>query len=284
MIDCKIECFTIHYNNEFNYSISFFLCCGAYMVKNYSLSAYFLTLFMMSSSFYVKTRPYVRPGASFCDTVLLMGAIQYPHLVDNVPMVRVYCGGNQIACDTNNETKKLTFSIPFKGLQSEFHILVAENIDWVMEEGLVKYLKVPSRIPYKLFLLQRVKDDSSREILPEAHSLLKTEKSKIHYCWSIKQDRLPETGRIPDDAIIVYEDPEYIAGLEGQAAGQNGASAYELPKLVMRTDLLEHVGSEKELHEHATKLLLSSLDYDAIHARVSQEVNHKAKTIVALTT
>jgi len=256
------------------------------MVKNCLISTYFLTFIaycaLFSSTIY--SRSFVGPAGSFYDTILLMGAIQYPHAVNKIPMVRVYCGGNQISCEANDENKKLTFTIPIHRYQTEFYVLVAENIDWVMEEGLVKYLKVPAHEPYKLYTLERIKDDSSREILVEAHLTTRIEQYKVSYRWSIKEVQLQENGRIPDDAIIVYDDPDHYSALKEKMAGSEGATAFELPELEKRADLLEVVGSEKELHEHATKLLLSSLDYDTIHARVPQAVNHKAKTIVALTT
>jgi len=215
------------------------------------------------------------------DKVLLMGAIQYPLELDKIPMLRIYCGGNKIKCETNNDNKKLTFAFTEYRQQSQFYILITEQIEFVTENNVVLYLKVPSDASYKLYALDRIRTDiQSKDKGPDNIS--------ASYRWIIKEEmQLAGNGRIPDNAIIICTDPAHVAELTGDLAGSDKATAYELPKLIMRSDLLQIVGSEEKLHEHADMLRLAAIDSDTIHSwrqNIQSTVNRKAKTIVALTT
>ena len=250
------------------------------MMKNRQVLCTIIRFGIIFYSFFISYSAYSILGpVTLYNKILLMGAIQYPHVIEKVPIVRVYCSGNRIQC-VGDENKKLTFSIPVSRFQSDFYLLITETIEFVTEENVVLYLKVPSNTPYKLYTLQRV-PELSRDVDTSNGS----DRSKTVYRWNIKENmQLTENGKIPDNAIIVCTDPEHIYGLEGDFAGSDESAVFELPKLIIRYDLLSFVGSEHELHEISNRLLLSSLDYDAIHAAVPQEINHKAKTVVALAT
>lgn len=251
------------------------------MMKNRQVLCTIIRSGIIFYSFFLSCFAYsiLGPGALY-NKILLIGAIQYPHVIEKVPIVRVYCSGNRIQC-VGDENKKLTFSIPVSRFQSGFYLLITETIEFVTEDNVVLYLKVPSNTPYKLYTLQRVS-----ELSKDADtSNIGSDRSKTVYRWNVKENmQLTEDGKIPDNAIIVCTDPDHIYGLEGEFAGSEESAVFELPKLIIRYDLLSFVGSEHELHEISNRLLLSSLDYDAIHAAVPQEINHKAKTVVALAT
>jgi len=241
----------------------------------FSIIACFVTEFSFS-------HPLIGPTGVFSNRILMMGAIHYPHTIEKIPMLRGYCCGNRIKFEA--QEYELAFSISGQRYQSNFYLLITEIIDFVTEERVILYLKVPTGALYKLYTLNRVKTEASKDSL-ESGSVLRPEAQKNIYRWDIKENiSLPENGRIPDNAIIICTAPDHIAGLEGELAGSEEAAAFELPKIVIREDLLDVIGSESELHEFSNRLLLSSLDYDAIHAVLPQEINHKAKTIVALTT
>ena len=223
------------------------------------------------------------PTGSGPGSVLLMGAIQYPQLIEKVPMIRIYRGGNKIKSEAHQEAKKLNFSISESRYQTKFYVLISEKIDFVTEKGVVLYLKVPLLSPYKLYELELVKSDILPDIVADSPGV--KHEPKVAYRWEIREGmQLDENGKIPDDAIIVYQNPAHISGLDGDYAGEVDAAAYDLPKIVMRSDLLDIVGSEKELHDLSNKQLLSAIDYDPLHTSITQEISHKAKTIVALTT
>ncbi|TET05931.1 hypothetical protein E3J79_04025 [Candidatus Dependentiae bacterium] len=229
---------------------------------------------------------------SFCKTpnyfnkVLLMGSIQYPHTIAKVPTIRIYCGGNKIKPEINDENKKLTFALPIYRYQTSFYLLFTETIDFETEENVVLYLKIPKNTLYKLYTVEQTKiSQTPTEKNNEISATDKTEQQKSHYNWLIKENMLlKDNGRIPDNALIICVNPTYITGLEEEGVIIEGTSALELPKIIIRNDLLELVGSEETIHELSTKLLLSLLDCDAIHASIPQEINHRTQTIVALAT
>jgi len=222
------------------------------------------------------------PTGSGASSVLLMGSIQYPQIIEKVPTIRIYRGGNKIKSEVNDEGKKLNFSIFASSYQTKFYVLLSEKIDFVTEKGVVLYLKVPSMSPYKLYELELVKSDVFSDVATDTQGI--KHESKVVYRWEIREEMLPGNGKIPDDAVIVYQNPAHISGLDGDYAGEVGAAAYDLPKIVIRSDLLDIVGSEKELHDLSDKQLLSAIDFDPLHTAITQEISHKAKTIVALTT
>lgn len=219
--------------------------------------------------------------------VLLMGSIQYPMELEKIPMLRIYCGGNKIKCETNDDNKKLTFAFTESQRQSQFYILITEQIEFVTENNVVLYLKVPAAAPYKLYRLERIKDNfqkQEKDMRPYSYNKLKD--MPTTYRWIIEEIQLADKGKIPDNAIIICDEPSHLAMLSGDFAGSDQETAYELPKIVMRSDLLRFVGSEKKLHEQADRLRLAAIDSDTIHSwrqNIKSTVNQKAKSIVALT-
>jgi len=250
----------------------------------YITSIYFIiiTYFFLFVNNKIDAIPLIASGSG-PGSVLFMGAVQYPQLIEKIPMIRIYRGGNKIKSEIHEEGKKLNFSISESRYQTKFYILVSEKIDFVTDKGVVLYLKVPTLAPYKLYELELVKSDVLPDLLQDAQGF--KHEPKVIYRWEIREGMmLSENGRIPDDAIIIYQNPAHISRVEGDYAGEVGAAAYDLPRIVMRSDLLDIVGSEKELHELSNKQLLSAIDFDPLHASITQEITHKAKTIVALTT
>ncbi len=215
------------------------------------------------------------------EKVLVMGSIQYPMEIEKIPLLRIYCGGNKIKCETSHDNKKLTFAFNEYRGQSEYYILVAEQIEFITENNVVLYLKIPMQIPYKLYVVKRIPSEIQKKNPAGLNEL------DIAYQWDIQEVRLTEERRIPDNAIIICDNPHHIAEVLGGVAGSEKSTAYELPKVVMRSDLLQIVGSEKKLHEYADMLRLAAIDSDTIHSwrhSIKSSVNKKAKTIVALTT
>ena len=262
------------------------------MCKKQNIFYYFIAfgiLFCASSASLSKNVPsysmsFVDPRHTIYEKNLLMGTIQYPHEVERVPMVRIYCGGNKIKCEANDENKKLTFSVPSTRYQVILYLLITEAIEFETENNVVLCLKVPATVPYKLYVLERRK--TALQANDEDICSCKMEQKSV-YRWVVTEAPLEDGGKIPDNALIICANPDHIGCLEGEIAGADGSSAYELPKIVMRTDLLSFIGSEDKLHELSDKLLLSSLNWDTIHASVQPEINlpkKTATTIVALTT
>jgi len=220
--------------------------------------------------------------ASHASQSLFIGTIQFPATLKSVPGIRIYYSGHKITCDTNDETRQLIFSIPKMEEHKKFFLLITERIQFETEENTVKFLKTTSGMPYKLYTFELVK----REIIPnddpeQDGKHLHTPEPKTTYIWQIEETYLDDiTSKIPDNAIIVCYTPDYIERLEG-------GSAVELPRIIVKENLLEIAGSEKNIHDSATRLLLSVIDYDTLHRKIEQAVKNDLrhnKTIIACKT
>lgn len=189
---------------------------------------------------------------------LFMGSIKFPEAIITIPNLRIYYKGQIITCESNNETKNLAFSIAEESKIVSFYLLITEKITYASEKNTIKYLKAIQ--PYKIYKLTLDNENDTET-------------------WAI-ESIAPNLydNKIPDNTIIVCCNPEYIDTIKG-------GTTIMLPDIIIRNDILQLVGSEKQLHEHLNELLLASLDYDTIHARIQQEIkpNYQQKTIVALT-
>jgi len=248
------------------------------MKKNKSFFGYFhlfFNLIFLISSVHSAAFAYQSLKRTPNPTGLFMGSIQYPHQLKNIPTIRIYQGGNKIKVELNKENKKLSYSIPGHRYYPTMHILIAQDIEWIVKEGVIQHLKVAKNAPYKLYEISLTKELTQKE---------NEEEPINHYYWTINSIPLVENGKIPDNAIRVYMDPSHVSSIEGTIAGNEKSSVFELPKIIIEPNIIELVGSETELHNLADKWLLSSIDFDAIHVPIPQEMTQKAKTIITLTT
>lgn len=204
----------------------------------------------------------IMPHYLFASKMLFMGTIQFPHMLESIPDVRIYCAGNKIKCENQQESRRISFGIADERHRSVFHLLITNKINVESEENTVKYLKSPTS--YKLYRLQLTQKEGFGE--------------DPQYCWDIRELQLGKNKRLPDDTIIVFYNPAYVDKLKG-------GNAIELPTIHIKSNILDLVGSEKKLHEVSNEMLLASLDYEPIHARIKQELqtNYQQKTILAVT-
>lgn len=188
---------------------------------------------------------------------LMVGSIQFPKAVQCLEGIRIWCGGKKIKSETDTEGKKVTFSLTTNKYQNYFYMLITEHPGSQMaEDNTIQYLKSHPHHAYKFYSLELLADAT----------------------WRIKELKTSlETGRIPDDTIIVYYNPDYIEKV-------NGGNQIELPKIFLKNDIIALAGSEDRLHDQSIELLLSSLDFDTLHDTIKQTVKQdiSLKTIVAL--
>lgn len=211
---------------------------------------------------------------------LFMGTIQFPSALKKVPLVRVYCGGNRITSQNLDSAKQATFTVPFEERRrTTFSLLITQTIKFQPEEGTntIQYLKIDPEQDYKFYVLELIKTEQPKHIASDdffnAEHMAKLNQShpnnQFTYEWKIIEHTLLN-GRIPDDTIIVCYNPDYIENL-------SGGNAVELPHIYIKDNVLNLAGSEAQLHDASAALLLSSLDTDAIHASIHQEVKHESQ-------
>jgi len=238
---------------------------------------------LVSLIFVFLTIWYAHPVSSYTKSVFI-GSIQFPHTLQSVPAVRVFCGGNKISTEKNDVSKRITFTIPEDKRRTQFPLIITENVQFEVEEdsNTIKCLKIPGKQKYKFYMLELLKVEKPSN--PESEkpmrvSHLYNPATSYTYEWLIHEEKGPLTdGRIPDDSIVVYYKPAYIQELKG-------GNAFELPRIIIKKDIVQLAGSEEKLHDTSKSLILSSLDLNAIHANILPEVTQESRrTVITLVT
>jgi hypothetical protein len=164
----------------------------------------------------------------------------------------------------------MSFAIPGDRQRFYFDIIVTPKIGYKVHElNTIKYLTIPQEQAYKWYRILLVK-----KAIVENN---KGQSTQSPYGWEIHKlffghgsDR-----RIPDDAIIICYNPDFVEDLKG-------GNAIDLPSVIIKSNLVDLVGSEHTLHEKSIELLLSSLDFNALHSTIEQELHHGQKTVLAM--
>lgn len=188
---------------------------------------------------------------------LMLGTIQFPSSIPNVPSIRIYCGGQIVPCTIDHDNKTVSFNVPKYAQQFHFSLLVAEKISFghsnskyqSPENNIPSYIKLENGQPYKLYSLL---------LVPEINQ--ENSDTRLRYTWRIKQEALSDGDlKVPDDAIIVCYNPDWIQSVKG-------ANPFELPTVEITHNLLQLCGGEKSFSEKSTKIMLAALDSDTMHA------------------
>lgn len=202
---------------------------------------------------------------------LFIGSIQFPSTINLVPSIRVYYAGGKIICETDDNSKKVIYSIPEFKQRTFFYLLISHDVEFCSHENTVPFLKLKNNCPHKFYALQRIPVESKKR--------KRGETAQPEFTWIVKELnlQLPD-GRIPDETIIVRYNPEYVETIEG-------GNAIEFPKIIIKKDILKLVGSENKLHDISNNWLLAAMNTDTIHEATQSEfvANPQAKTVLAMT-
>lgn len=203
-------------------------------------------------------------------TMLALGRVQFPSTIQRLPSLRMYYSGSIIDCEPDADGKYLSFALPKSPTQRKFYLLVAEAISFELVKSLqpdfpintAEYCKVERNAPYRLFELELVEEKAEEKDQKQA--------SKTHaastFSWHVNEHMLiHEDQRIPDMTIIMLYNPNFVDTLKG-------GTAFELPTIHLKKNLIELAGSEKKLHELSDALLINSLDSDALHNTIEKHV------------
>ncbi len=168
------------------------------------------------------------------------------HLCVGDPNVRIYYAGQRINGETDDDAKKVIFSIPEIKEKSFFYLLMSSDLEFGSHENTVPYLRLKKGASYKFFALQRVAYEPA---------VKKRNSRPIEYGWFIQElSQALVDGKIPDETIIVRYNPEYIQSF-------SGGSMIELPKIIIKPDILTLVGSEEKLHALSNKWFFICIKY-----------------------
>lgn len=186
----------------------------------------------------------------FTNKTYFSGSIAFPKVLKNIPNIRIYCGGNTLTCTYKDNT--IHFEFQESSYRTHFYLVITPPSYFfeMIESNVVNYQKIRSGQPYKFYEVTQDREQKK---------------------WSVKQLVIPsDTGRIPDQAIIICYDPEYIDTLKG-------GDSLQLPTIYIKDDILDLAGSEEKLHEQSIKYVLASLRLDPFHATAQTIENRTLK-------
>jgi hypothetical protein len=219
---------------------------------------------------------------------IIEGSIQFPSFIQKVPMVRIYCAGRKIPyqyCDIDSINNHFKYQIPKSQYQRTFTLLITEpqNLEFVPITGDVISLSYHNTIDhirlnkealihnaYHYYSL-KIQDDLPTNNADEYAALMRISQGtqKLEQKWYVSEQKLTtHNGIIPDETIIICYPAHCIAHVSGDVITQ-------LPTIYLKQDMLKLVGSEIQLKEFSDKIVLASLDLDALHAPLRQENNIK---------
>lgn len=196
---------------------------------------------------------------------LFVEKVVFPPSLEAIPPIRAFYAGRKISGEI--EGNNVTFSFP-ELRRNFFYLLISHDLEFCSPNA-VTALRLKRNARYKLYALE----------LAGVENKKRTKTPHFSYTWNVKELLFPLVeNRIPDDTVIVWYNPDFIQGLEG-------GNLIELPKIIIRPDILTFVGSEERLHRLSNAFLLSALNFDSIHDTISHEVAQTAspKTVLALT-
>ena len=121
--------------------------------------------------------------------------------------------------------------------------------------------------------MQLVRAPKKKYLIPSMQKENQKKEKKQTDRWIITKKTLPKNRRIPDDAIIVLLNAEYVEKLQAD----NG---FEFPKIIIKKDILKITGSEKALQDKAIELLLTSIDYNPLHVTSKTHTKQDQQNII----
>lgn len=194
---------------------------------------------------------------------LMLGTIQFPKTVKTVPNVRLYYSGKIVSGKVDKSDKSISFSIPkYSQNQMRYTLVVTEELEFATPKGtesvnnIVEGIRIPHGNNYKMYtllLVPRFSDEPGTQ--------------QPNYHWRVLPDQV-RLNKIPDDALIVILDPNWIDTVEGE-------NSFELPTIKLKPNIVELSGSSENFYDKSAQLLLTALDSDTIHGSVHSDENIK---------
>jgi hypothetical protein len=216
---------------------------------------------------------------TFCYEIIT-GVIECPAAIKNPPAFPIYTCGKKLNSQQYEINKNIiNFLIPLNSKDQMIYIVITKEVQFERanavaddtSQNTIIYLKVPLNQTYKAYQMI-LADDAQRET--DSSTKNKKQNNKK---WFIQQVALPATHRIPDTAIIICCDPDWIEGVAG-------GNSFALPTITLKSNMLDGMDIE-QFNDQSTELILGSIDLNTIHSSHKQTVKMARNiTLVAPTT
>lgn len=188
--------------------------------------------------------------------------------------ISVYHCGKTIATQKHtNGLPKITYEIPKSNEETVFYMLICPTapnyslkkpLHSEEQQNTIEYLKIDPKTPYLLYCFTLEHNSSA-------------ENQQSAYRWQITEETLPETGQIPDSAIIVIYFPSFIKSVKG-------GNHLEFPTVLIDNSTKDMFGSDEEFEDASIKLQLSSLDLNALHAPTRRKIRADDRRLLIMDT
>lgn len=207
------------------------------------------------------------------DKNVFVGSIIFPKTIKNLPQISLYRRGIKIKTENEDSNNKIQFTISEDKAYRKFYLLITKSIMPNIDDNTVKCLKIDPKQSYKLYEFT-IYTNQELTINP----INNLQETREIYSWNVQNIKLNSLGIIPDDTLIMIFNPNYIDSIEP-------GNSLELPKIIIKKNILELAGSEKNLSNETNELLLSCLDLNIIHTTPTSEIkkaDNNKKLIVAM--
>lgn len=208
-------------------------------------------------------------GQSLYSQSLLGGSLQFAKNATLNDINIYHCGKTVSTQKHALSIPKITYEIPKHNDQTIFYVLISPTAPqyslktFPQQEGqqnTIEYLKVDNKNPYLLYKLE-----------------LNQHSDPLSPCWTITEETLPETGQIPDCAIIITYFPSFVKAI-------SGGNQLELPTIFIDNSSIELFGSEEDFAEALITLQLSSLDLNALHTPAKRKIKSENRRLLIMDT
>ena len=162
--------------------------------------------------------------------------------------------------------------IPESNKVSTFSVIITPEVTHEAEGNNIRYLRRKEAMPFAWY-------DLTLRIQPQEED---SEKVTI---WDIKKlDPHEAPLQIPEHAIIIYYNPDFIEKLEDMTRAEtckeidlHASRIIALPAIVIRPDI-----DEEELNHACVEALLASLEPRTLHQKSSVTTKREQRTIISL--
>jgi hypothetical protein len=199
---------------------------------------------------------------AFIDRTIYFGSIQFPTTLERIPGIRIWHEGKILPVELDHGLAKLSFEVAVERGRASFYLVVTDGITIEAQDNTIRYFRISPGASYKIYFIERVR--------------LQVE-GTLSYRWIVHEVHIPLV-RLPDDALIVYCPAHYVQEVVAST------SSLELPKIVIKPDLIEQLGSPLALYDAFIKVQLQAINFDAMHDTIVKRVKVDAspKTIIAM--
>lgn len=194
----------------------------------------------------------------FTDQAVYFGTIQMPTNCVLASGIRVWHEGKALRTDFDPLSEKVSFEVSIDSDTRFFYLVISHQLSFQTQDNTVTHFEIVAGGSCKMYCLELTKNGAGQLV------------------WEIQQLKKMITP-IPVEAVVVYCPAEYVQEVVS-------TSSIEFPKIVLKNNLIELLGSAEKLDDILAWVRLHAIDYDPVHETVKREIKKQdsSKTIIVM--